>query len=255
MRVNLLSSQNIFVYLIFHCIIVRISSFVSILQPGARRARTCMRSLCLLFVYDHCFGNWVSSGRFCFLLGLLSLFLGLFSFGKVLASSAAEDSSKEPKNGSSDGAIATDADATAAGTYARLENQKDKSLQNARGDAKQSYESEGILPKAAAAGKDVEEPDAESERETSRADATGCLELLVALDALDAPVNTTCLFLVAPKAEVVDTKPVEGIRIVDADQIAPSVGKDGQDEGRRRKEARAEAEDAALGCSVGETGG
>ena len=75
-----------------------------------------MLILCLLFILDHGFGNWVRSISFCvfLLLSLLLFFLGLLSLGGVLASSTAENSSKEPKNGSSNGAVAADADATAA---------------------------------------------------------------------------------------------------------------------------------------------
>lgn len=159
---------------------------------------------CLLFILSHGFGNWVRSVSFCLLVGLLPLFLGLLSLSNILASSTAKDSSKEPKNGSSDGTIATDADATAAGTYARLKDQEDKCLQDARSDTQQTYEAEGILSEAAAAGEDVEEPDAESQRETSCADASSGLELLVTLNTFDTPVDTTLLLFVAPKAEIID---------------------------------------------------
>ena len=201
-----------------------------------------MPSLCLFLILDHGLCDWVGSNRFGVLLfGLLLFFLGFSGFGSVPASSTAEDSSKEPKNGSSNGAIATNTDTTAASTHARLEDQEDERLENARGNTKEAYEAEGILPKAAASGKDVEEPDAESERQAGGADASSGLELLVALNFLDAPVDIAILFLVAPKAEVVDVELVEGIGVVDADQIAPAVGKDGQDEGGRCEEARAEA--------------
>ena len=188
-----------------------------------------MLILCLLFILNHGFGNWVRSSSFCvfLLLSLLLFFLGLLSLGSVLASSTAENSSKEPKNGSSNGAVAADADATAAGTHARLKNQENKRLEDAGSDAKEAYEAEGILPEAAASGKDVKEPDAESKRQTSRTDASSGLQLLVALNAFDAPVDAAALFFVAPQPEVVDAKPVEGVGIVNADQIAPSVGKDG----------------------------
>ena len=59
------------------------------------------------------------------------------------------------------------------------------------------------------------------------------------------------LLFVAPKAKIVDAKLVEGILVVDADKVAPAVGKDGQNKSGRRKEARAEAKDSAFGCSVG----
>ena len=165
-----------------------------------------MLILCLLFILNHGFGNWVRSSSFCvfLLLSLLLFFLGLLSLGGVLASSTAENSSKEPKNGSSNGAVAADADATAAGTHARLKNQENKRLEDAGSDAKEAYEAEGILPEAEASGKDVKEPDAESKRQACRADASSGLQLLVTLNAFDAPVDTAAFLFVAPKAEVVD---------------------------------------------------
>ena len=154
--------------------------------------------LCLLFILNHCFGNWVIGSSFCLFFGLLPLLLRLLSLGKVFASSTTEDSSKEPKNGSSDGTIATNADATTAGTYARLKDQENKGLENARSDAKQAYEAEGILSEAAAAGEDVEEPDAESKGETGRADSSRSLQFLVARYTFDAPVYPATFLFVAP---------------------------------------------------------
>ena len=109
------------------------------------RKRLCRQSrLCLLF----------SIGcNLCFF-RLLFFLRGLFSIADVLACTTGEYSSKEPENTGSNGAIAANANAASAGTCIRRKNQEYKRLQNASGNAKQTYKTKSILSKAAASCKD-----------------------------------------------------------------------------------------------------
>ena len=101
--------------------------------------------------------------------------------------------------------------------------------------------------------KEVKKPDSETEAYTGGPNATGSFELLSPLNIFGAPVDVANLFLVAPQSKVVDGmhgKRVERVGLIDADQIAAPVGKDGQNEGRRREERWTEAADARFGSSI-----
>ena len=73
----------------------------------------------------------------------------------------------------------------------------------------------------------VKKPNRKSESHAGSTDGTRRLKFLVALNSVGAPVYVANLFFVAPQSQVVDAKLVEGVGLVDADQIAAAVGKDG----------------------------
>lgn len=74
---------------------------------------------------------------------------------------------------------------------------------------------------------EVKKPNRKSESHTGSTDGTCRLKFLVALNSFGTPVDVANLFFVAPQSKIVDLKLVEGVGLVDADQIAAAVGKDG----------------------------
>ena len=98
--------------------------------------------------------------------------------------------------------------------------------------------------------KEVEKPNRKSQAHCACADGSGGFELLSPLNIFDAVVDVANLCFVAPQSKVVDAKRVERVGLVDADQIAAAIGKDGQNEGRRREERWTEAADARFGSSI-----